>query len=667
MTAPAQRAALSEKLAEIAGNPGAAAAFLRALNENLIAEAADAQAANRKGWKGAKEAVALVTGRIEIRAGWLEHMARDLTAADAPCRAVDQDAKVCVRLGPHESHTFMTPDAVASLDQASATPEDVAVVADFADSLTIKVDTETITDSVLAAVAEAAPESTCGMVYPGSADPCLLDSEHVDRGESHQARNSRWPVSPEDIKARTALSGVRTARAEVVAFLKGETDDLGTEPLFGDPVAPPFNLAPLPHDAYIAAGLRAIESGWFEIRELSLNAEPSIFPGAGIVSATPYVETGLSDRVVIPGSFEGKPFTESRPLSSVLEGTMQPDPWANATPVDTGPRMTGPGWHTPVPSAPAPFAPPPMPTDWRPTIHQSAIKSAEACGLQVRLTDHDHIPPVPTWANVGGSGVHYAIAALERNFIDGGTLLTAVGEEAARALFDTGFDQAIADADQESGGMARELWRTSAKGTEGEAWWRENGPHMVRDYAAWSAQRHADGWQIAMVHVQSGSVPPYWGPAIEVPFRFDHMGVPLEGTIDQLWLREIPGPHGARYEFELIDPKSASDVTEDQLQLALYARALPSLLPGIDPASIASIRAAYYDARNGKLKDFIDPYAVMSDEEIAYRAGAVAAMHASGAYPANPSGGFKYGSPCIICPVSYACPIMATKRPGLAQ
>jgi len=365
-------------------------------------------------------------------------------------------------------------------------------------------------------------------------------------------------------------------------------------------------------------------------------AHSDAFSLAVLVEHGDVIEKGLSDRVEImkDGTME---ITSADPFSA-------PDP----------PKAT---WWTPVPTNPVPWDgygnQPPA------GIHQSAIKTGEACGLQLRLIDVDQVPQVPTWANVAGTALHSCYEMIERTrlaqvgILDGVASPTAVTAimtrdiRSCRYLFDTYFDLAIAEAEQAAGpDLPQELWRTSNKGIETPDWWRENAPGMLQDYIVWSNERHAAGWQIFQTPK---------GPMLEFEFQYPipysrFTDVYAEGRIDQVWMRVIP----EGIELQVIDPKSGKDLPKDDFQLAYYARAVRRMT-----GDQIEVSAAYYDSRSGKTTDPIIPKQLISDAEIDYRAGQVAAMHLGSVYPANP--GTEYGKPCGICPVRYACPIMALK------
>lgn len=475
----------------------------------------------------------------------------------------------------------------------------------------------------------------CGATWQGQGfDPCIL----ADDGHTiHEGKNSKWPR-----ESTYAVSGemavelpdvAKTGRvATIIDYLKGETDELGTPSSIpggvvtvtgraGDKVVTIDLAEDSPDAKKVMAGVLGGHSVSIENPQV-VHANPE--PGGSMLSDPP------ADPFSDPVSNGGRPHWLPEP---------DPRPYSMTQAHEIGDRVF----------QPAPLA-----------VHQSDIKLGEECGLALRLKYRDGVKPVPTWWNEGGHAFHVCIERWERLWIDMQVAPDAgvtCSDESAREWFNAALDQQIATVTAETG-FGTELWRAANKGTEGEAWWRENGPHMVRDYAAWSAARHADGWSIAMVAIPTALGVPSWEPALEARFSYPDpiTSILREGTLDQIWIRPVGYAAEVGYEVELIDPKSWRKPDEDPLQLKFYAGAVASLLPGVP---IARLRAAYYDGRAGKLGDLIDPTAAMDDAEVSYRAATIDAMHQTNVYPANP--GTEYGKPCGICEFRYACPIMARR------
>lgn len=484
------------------------------------------------------------------------------------------------------------------------------------------------------------PVPPCGLTWQNSGfDPCILPD---DGHRIHEGNNSKWPrddIALSDMKAVAKAMGslVTPNQEDIKAFLRGDVDELGTEPLFTEPRG------------------EAQVSGRIGDHVMS-----TIITGVDAEKVTAGVLTGFSVAAEVRG-FQDSSGAVSTNIGDPIKLTwtdsgrgviVQPGPDPFSEPVANGGR---PYW-LPAPQ-PVAFVPPDFP---RPlAVHQSDIKLAEECGLALRLKYRDRVKPVPTWWNEGGHAFHRCIEYIERQIIaKPGMYSGGFTDESARDMFNTALDHQIADVVQATG-FETTYWRAANKGTEGEQWWRTEGPHMVRDYAAWSAARHAEGWSIAQV-LPPGKMTRDWVPALEANFSYPDplTGILREGTLDQIWIREAVASSGFSpgYEIELIDPKSWRKPDSDPLQLKFYAGAVASLLPNVP---IASLRAAYYDGRAGITTDYIDPETALSEEEVSYRTAMVDAMHATNVYPANP--GTEYGKPCGICEFRYACPIMARR------
>lgn len=303
-------------------------------------------------------------------------------------------------------------------------------------------------------------------------------------------------------------------------------------------------------------------------------------------------------------------------------------------------------------------------------VSYSQITTAEACGLQLRLKKRDGRKGQPGYATVGGTTFHACVELIERRrlgLVGHGTVDAAMaGDLAACAeLFGTQFGIAMAEAEFASG-VPRERWRVAAQGAEGETWWRHNGALMVRDYVAWSEARHADGWAILRLSDMLGIE-----LDLNTPIAHDietSKAVNLNSRIDLVWYQwqtaasTDPDPTPVLH-VHIEDGKSGAKLTADTFQLGVYGHAVARELARAFPPSVIArmkLTASYYDARNGKSSEPIDPLAAHSWGEIEYRALTTLGMHSAMVYPANPNA--AYGGPCGMCDVRHACPIMATRE-----
>lgn len=591
--------------------PTAVRNVLLTLVGQLDHNARQAEQLNRKGWKTRKTATELINVTISDIAKAVEQLST-ISAAE-PCKAVQVETGApCTRVGPHEAHAF---------DSAPA------------------VDT-----SPLARPFRTTPPAppTCGQIDPyggGTPDACLLDPDHVNRTprENHQGRYSRWPVRDmqnDDPQAAMEAEGRRYVQARMPAIAEQLSETLGV-PLQYVTGAP---AEPVPT----------------EVRDLSLNVEPSLFPASGpvVVEDQPkgYVETGLSDQIVIPGNIQGHPFTDSKPLSAVLEAGVQPEEDPFSDPVSNRNRWSPEPRPAPwVSNSPAPA-----------TVHVTGVTTGESCGLQLRLTGRDNVPEWPAWWNVGGTAFHACAEHLERMYLNPNyDMSSGLDPNDAATWFQHHMNEAAEQQVLESGkdDQFRDpaTWRVAQKGVEDEAWWREAGPIMVQRYAAWSAQMHADGWSILQLpsdeHPREVMI-----PALELKLALGD----LEGTTDQVWCRWIPSAV-VKFEVMIVDPKSGYEMPSSNWQLGAYAHMLVAKLRtlGWEVGREYALGAAYYNARDGELGSIIDPLAMVSPEEYEYRVQTVMGMHHSNLYPANPS--TEFGGPCGVCAVRYACPIMARR------
>jgi hypothetical protein len=312
------------------------------------------------------------------------------------------------------------------------------------------------------------------------------------------------------------------------------------------------------------------------------------------------------------------PFRAPDPSSDAGE-----DPFATASPSSGRPP-----WR--LDPAPVPFAFDPSTALPAPDhVSYSQITTGEKCGLQLRIKKRDGVKAQPGYATTGGKAFHSCVELIEKRrlgLLGFGTVDRVLeGDLSACAeMFVHNLDLEIAAAVHESG-IPVQRWKVAAQGTEGDTWWRHNGALMLRDYVAWAQQRHEEGWAI-----------------MNIPGKI------LGGT---------PVLH-----VHIEDPKTGARPVTDTFQLGLYAHSLlREVMINFPPPVVAKMKltGSYYDARNGKSGDVLDPLDLHSWAEIEYRALTTLGMHEAGIYPANPV--TAYGGPCGMCDVRHACPIMATR------
>ena len=417
----------------------------------------------------------------------------------------------------------------------------------------------------------------------------------------------KWPDTRSDIR-----------QSEIASYLKGERDEL-----------PPFDAAQVLDLGPVGDDLKGIVTALSE----------TVAPKGTVVNPTP----DLYDVFTTPAPSY---VVESDDPFTVADASAGRPPWL----LEPNPVTFG-------------FAPSAAPGGVPDHVSYSQITTAEACGLQLRIKKRDLAKGQPAYYNVGGSAFHACVELVERRrlgLVSHGTVDQVLAGDlaACAALFVHNFDLEIAAALRESG-IPVEKWKVGGKGTEGDAWWRHNGALMLRDYVAWSEARHAEGWAIY-------NAPGRLGIELELnePIGNDlatGQQVMLNARLDQVWFRWVTGGPVPTLHLHIEDNKSGAKLTADTFQLGLYGHALSrAILRDLPPSGVQlHVTASYYDARNGKSSDPIEPLTAHSWDEITYRALTTLAMHANGVYPANPNA--AYGGPCGLCDVRHRCPIMAMK------
>jgi hypothetical protein len=611
------------------------AAFTTELAEQLTAKARERAAKNMRGHKSYGEHIGTAVLELNAVADALRKHAAKASAGPVDCKAVNQLGAKCMRTDVHESHTYPptdpTPPVETAVDPLLSALDGLerGKVYDGAGGSFIVTDDPQRPGAIF-------PMAVCGIAdHYGGDNPDRCKRPPHGRDSNHEGAYSKWPWQNEP----NGMLGVppKVPSAEGMAYLRGERDDLGIEPLFVEPRG--------------TVTVSGVAEGGPVTMTLAADS-----PEAQQITAS--VLKGFSVGIENPRIVKGGP-TEGGPVILEAAVTPVPDPFDNALP--EAPKRSG-VWT----GGAEPVEPDPRPLWLRPwqetaeiqprSIRTTQVRTGEACGLAYRLISRDQVPEVPSWANIGGSALHACARQIETRIIEGMTPYT-ITESACRAMWAEQFAAEIHALEAESP-FPRSTWRRAGKGAEGEDWWNEIGPLMVRDYSAASAQWHAEGWSI--LHVQDADVVNagrYPSPvaAMELELRTPLMQGELTGHLDQAWFRL---EEGDQWEIRVRDLKSGRELPGDDWQLEAYAYALRHRLQaaGMD---VSRLRwsTVYYDARNGKDGEIKTPR--MDTPEIVYRAGAVLGMHAANNYPANP--GTTWKAPCYLCPVRYACPIMATR------
>lgn len=579
------------------------AAALIAFAEELEALATSTLAANKRGAKGKAtiytEGAALLRGR----AAELE--------THGPISAAARSA-----MTPDEN-TRPTREDMAALDAFVKDRQNMQVNGSQPESTALEVGQSLD--------ATARPD---GSVICGIADEmgyiCEREPHAPGTGPHHLLRpdgsvSVQWPDE--------RIPPVEPVQSGIVAFLKGETDEL--------PEVGPTGVVDLGP------------------------ASPALIEA--LAAANPSMGVAIDPTLVLT---EVASMQDPFSIAPAADDGGEPDPFAIAT------AATLPAWR--LEPAPVPFAFDPSTALPAPDhVSYSQIKTAGECGLQLRIKKRDGIKGQPGYAAVGGTAFHACVELVERRrlgLVSHGIVDQVLAGDlaACAALFVHNFDLEIANAVRESG-IPVEKWKTAAQGTEGDAWWRHNGALMVRDYVAWANARHEDGW--AILHIPGKTL----GIELELnePVGRDILTgaeVMLNSRIDQVWFKWEPAgptdPDGVpTLLLHIEDGKSGAKVDAGStFQLGLYGHVLHRMILREFPPPVAAkavITASYYDARNGKSTDAIPPLALHSWAEVEYRSLTTLGMHEAGIYPANPNA--AYGGPCGLCDVRHACPIMAMR------
>lgn len=681
------------KLIDAADKPGywsvGLAAFCTELSAQLAGKAREKAAKNSRGHKSYSEQIATAVVELNAVADGL----RKYAAAPDPdlpiaCRAVNQRGSTCIRTDAgHEAHHYPTLSEVLDAMTAEPPEEDAGPTPD-----------------------DFVPASACGVQdhYGGDTPDRCITPPH-GRDTNHGGTYSVWPWQ-DDVQADAAAfvaqgmdvpvknppilqeidqavtAGAGTPGVEKIsAYLRGDTDELGTEPL-AFPVRPPSGINGDPSETDYPDPCQPIgcDNGYhlagcvFESVERSPGKAQGIITAA-MISAIPKAANRLlgdmEAMMTMGAELEVELFSNNAGALTVqkidptvpaeLEASMQPDPFDDALPTPDDQLAPRTATWRPAPD-PRPLW---LPREAAPLIPSSIrtthVRTGEECGMAYRLLSRDGAPEVPAWWNVGGNTLHECARGIELSIIGGDSPHT-LSEDAARALWAIKFREQIAALEAEAP-FPMHQWRAANKGTENRGWWTEVGPLMVRDYSAASAQWHADGWGIlTLPQPQRPPTREFFPavPAMELEMRMPLMGTTsggeLTGHLDQAWFRL---DEGDEWEIRIRDLKTGRELPTDPWQLEAYTLELRTYLansgrPLIGGLDRCRLSAVYYDARNGKDGEVVIP-APERAPLIHYRAGAVLAMHANNSYPANP--GTDWKAPCYLCSVRYACPIMAMK------
>lgn len=216
-------------------------------------------------------------------------------------------------------------------------------------------------------------------------------------------------------------------------------------------------------------------------------------------------------------------------------------------------------------------------------LSYSQVDTLLSCGEKYRLTRVVGIPEDPAWWLIGGTAVHGATEAWDKQ-PDCGT---------ATDLFTEAFNYGLSQVEDPS------LLRASGRATkdypngEDETWWRDNGPKFVQAWIDWRAAN--PNLQILDLN---GT------PAIEVSVgALTADQVELKGFIDRIFVDASTG------DLLIVDLKTGRNTPPSSLQMDYYRYALQSTV------GLQAHYGAYWMARQGTLSAIHPLW--RSDEQIA--------------------------------------------------
>ena len=407
-----------------------------------------------------------------------------------------------------------------------------------------------------------------------------------------------------------------TSHADVVAYLKGDTEELPD-------ILPPECVARL-----------------FNVPEHMLEVDPSALDRlAALPDFTPNREAAMTLR-----------FEDPLPPSEAFRPQLPPG-------VSAADRRSFADLMQPV--DPARF-----PDHWS----WSQLTQSEDCGVQSRLSRLEGVRQVPQWANVGGTAFHAVSEAFDRGAwqAGGADRLAEVHPELITQRWNGALEAEIRRVAEDSGiepGEEGEHWRASQRGKENLTWWKVEGERMLAGYIAIrrkldKAAREAGTLAEPFELPRTSALPDGMtttGPVIAVELDYVRpqstpVGVlQVHGVIDRAY-RCSDGS------IMIKDLKTSSRVDGTSTgQLGEYAWALMYLMFGAYPAPgqpvETIIRGCFYDARKQIFTEPVDLRAKHPYDEYVFRYGAGEAHRRIGIMQPHKS------SFCVSCSVAYACPI----------
>lgn len=237
----------------------------------------------------------------------------------------------------------------------------------------------------------------------------------------------------------------------------------------------------------------------------------------------------------------------------------------------------------------------------------SALNSLTTCGEKFRLERGLKIQTQPSWAQVGGSAVHAASEAYDRN---GGPSGPGGWD------FESHFEEATVDQEERSG-YDRKDFRATGRASkqypnkEDRNWWLENGPVFVNNWVTW---RQMCPWEL---FEHNGT------PGIELELNPTLGGKRVKMFVDRLFAL----PSG---ELMVLDLKTGASTPAGSFQLGVYKVGLEELL-GVpvtygcywlartnatsDPEDLARYDQAYLDETFWRMSRIVEEGLFLPNED----------------------------------------------------
>lgn len=451
----------------------------------------------------------------------------------------------------------------------------------------------------------------------------------------------------------TAATDPATSQADVVAYLKGDTDTM------------PAGLAPEQEDRLIEHAERLTIEAGNEVGAPGIPVHPTITDVQYVINGEDVTHQVISHDLHVPAELDATRVTLTdvlipQPIREAFMTLRFEDPLPPSEVF--GPRLP-PGVDA---SARRSFTDLMKPVD--PALYPdhwswSQLTSSEDCGLQQRLSRLEGVKQIPQWANVGGTTFHAIAETFDRGAwrAGGADLLPEADPELIAQRWNGALEEEILRVTEASGikpGEEGEHWRAANRGKENLTWWRVEGERMLAGYirmrrtldkAAREAGTLAQPLELPDLS-NLGAVAPMIEWEYVRPQSTPAGTLTVKGIIDRAY-RCSDGS------IMIKDLKTSGRVDSTSTgQLGEYAQAILHLLQ-LNEQGLArvtgnlKIMGCFYDARREIFTEPVDLLAKHPADEYAYRYGAAEAHRRLGVAQPHRS------NFCVSCSVAYACPV----------